>query len=81
MTTVIFKLSEPQEQEVKSMMKEEGYNSRAEFFRFLLKFYKYNKPQAEKNFELTANELAQVLRKLDKAGKLGSSIDDQLIDV
>ena len=43
MTTVFFKINDIQENEVKQMMKEEGYTNKAEFFRFLIKFYKYNK--------------------------------------
>lgn len=81
MSTVFFKINEIQDGEVKKMMKEEGYTNKAEFFRFLIKFYKYNKTPAEKNFETATQELADVLKKLDKAGKLNKSIDDQLADV
>jgi hypothetical protein len=81
MTTVFFKINDIQENEVKKMMKEEGYTNKAEFFRFLIKFYKYHKTPAEREFESTTKELAEVLRKLDKKGKLGSSLDDQLADV
>ena len=44
-------------------------------------FYKYHKTPAEKDFETATKELADVLKKLDKAGKLDRSIDDQLADV
>ncbi|MBI5415120.1 hypothetical protein HZA38_06445 [Candidatus Peregrinibacteria bacterium] len=81
MTTVFFKINDIQENEVKGMMQEEGYTNKAEFFRFLIKFYKYNKGANEKNFETATKELAAVLGKLNKEGKLTSSLDDQLADV
>ena len=81
MSTVFFKINQVQDSEVKKMMRLEGYTSKSEFFRFLIKFYKYHKTPAEKDFELATKELAVVLKKLDKAGKLGRSIDDQLADV
>jgi len=81
MSTIFFKINDSQDKEVQQMMDEEGYTSKAEFFRFLIKFYKYTKSPAEKNFETAAQELAGVLRKLDAKGKLGSSLDEQLSDV
>lgn len=81
MATVFFKINDAQDKEVEEMMEEEGYTSKAEFFRFLIKFYKYTKSPAERNFEIAAQELAGVLRKLDAEGKLGSSLDEQLSDV
>ena len=63
------------------MMAEEGYTSKAEFFRFLIKFYKYHKTPAEKDFETATKELARVLKKLKKQGKINASIDEQLADV
>ena len=41
MATVFFKITAEQEKEVLNLMKEEGYTNKAEFFRFLVKFYKY----------------------------------------
>ncbi len=81
MSTVFFKINEVQNNEVEKMMKGEGYTNKAEFFRFLIKFYKYHKTPAEKNFETATKELAEVLKKLNKKGKLGTSLDDQLVDV
>lgn len=81
MSTIFFKITDTQDGEVKKMMKEEGYTNKAEFFRFLIKFYKYHKTPAEKEFESATKDLAEVLRKLDKKGKLGASLDDQLADV
>jgi hypothetical protein len=62
-------------------MKGEGYTNKAEFFRFLIKFYKYHKSPAEQQFEKTTQELAEILKKLKIKGKLDSSIDEQLADV
>lgn len=81
MSTIFFKINDIQDGEIKKMMKEEGYTNKSEFFRFLIKFYKYHKTPAEKEFEAATKELADMLRKLDKAGKIEHSIDDQLSDV
>ncbi len=81
MATVFFKINDTQENEIKKMMKEEGYESKSEFFRFLVKFYKYHKTPEQKEFEISAKELAMVLSKLNKAGKFNRSLDDQLADV
>lgn len=81
MSTVFFKINDIQDQEVKTMMQEEGYTNKAEFFRFLIKFYKYQKSPAEKNFETATRELTNVLKKLDKKGKFSASLDEQLADV
>lgn len=81
MTTVFFKINGTQGNEVERMMEEEGYTSKAEFFRFLIKFYKYHKTPEEKRFEKAANELGEVLKKLDKKSKLSLSFDKQLEDV
>lgn len=78
MSTVFFKINEKQNQEVEQMMENEGYNSKAEFFRFLIKFYKYHKSPEEIRFEKAADDLAAVLRKLDKKGKLEEPLDEQL---
>lgn len=81
MATVFFKINEKQDQEVKKLMEEEGYTNKAEFFRFLVKFYKYHKSPEELRFEKAAMELADTLRKLDKKGKLGKSLDEQVSDL
>lgn len=81
MTTVFFKINDTQANEVENMMEEEGYTNKAEFFRFLIKFYKYHKTPEEKRFEKATNELGEVLKKLDKKSKLSLSFDKQLEDV
>lgn len=63
-------------------MEEEGYTSKAEFFRFLIKFYKYKKSPEEIRFEEVTDKLAKTLRKLKKQGKIGNeSLDEQLADI
>lgn len=47
MLVVNFHLNEIQEKELDQLMKREGFTSRAEFFRFLMKFYKYHQPANE----------------------------------
>ena len=42
MPSVFFKITKSQEKEVYEMMEQEGYTSKTEFFRFLIKFYKYH---------------------------------------
>lgn len=78
MTTVFFKINETQDKEISNMMEEEGYTNKAEFFRFLVKFYKYQKSPGELRLESAADELADVLKKLNKKGKLGSPLEEQL---
>lgn len=82
MSTIFFKISEQQSKEVQSFMDQEGYTSKAEFFRFLIKFFKYQKSPAQLRFEKSEQELADLLIELDKKGKIGKkSLDEQLADV
>lgn len=81
MTTVFFKLNDVQEKEVKQFMEEEGYSNKTEFFRFLIKFYKYNKSPGEQRFEKAADTLKTVLKELKGKGKLNKSLEEQLNDV
>lgn len=81
MSTIFFKINEKQGEEVEKLMEEEGYTNKAEFFRFLIKFYKYHKTPEEIRFEKAAHELSEVLRKLDKKGKLGAPLNEQLADL
>lgn len=81
MATVFFKINDTQEKEVEKLMEEEGYTNKAEFFRFLVKFYKYHKSPEEIRFEKAASELADILRRLHKKGKLPQSLDEQLADL
>lgn len=82
MSSIFFNINQTQEKEIKKLMNEEGYTNKAEFFRFLVKFYKYHKTPEEKRFEKAAHELGEVLKKLDKKGKIGHlSLDEQLADV
>lgn len=81
MATVFFNINGAQEKEVKALMREEGYTNKAEFFRFLVKFYKYHKSPEQLRFEKAASELGEVLKKLSKKNKLDLSFDKQLADV
>lgn len=47
MPAIYFKLSAQHEKTLKTLMKEEGYTSKAEFFRFLLRWFHYYKLQWE----------------------------------
>jgi Arc/MetJ-type ribon-helix-helix transcriptional regulator len=81
MATVFFKINDKQDQEIKSLMEKEGYTSKAEFFRFLVKFFKYQVSSPDTQLEKATKELAAVLDKLDKQGKLNKNTDEQLDDV
>lgn len=81
MASIFFNINETQEKEVKKFMNEEGYTSKSEFFRFLIKYYKYHKTPEEKRFEKAAENLGEVLKRLDKKSKMSLSFDKQLSDV
>lgn len=81
MASIFFNINSTQEKEIKKLMTEEGYTNKAEFFRFLIKYYKYHKSPEEKRFEKAANDLGEVLKKLDKKSKISLSFDKQLSDV
>ena len=83
MATVFFKVSPQQEKEIKTFMKAEGYSSKAEFFRFLLKFYKYEKREFSDELEKESKELERVLERLAKEGKLKKygTLEQQLEDL
>ncbi len=81
MTTVFFKLNDVQEKELKQFMKEEGYSNKTEFFRFLIKFYKYNKSSVEQRYVKATDTLKKVLVELNKKGKLNKSLEEQLHDL
>lgn len=81
MATVFFNINDTQEKEVKALMKEEGYTNKAEFFRFLVKFYKYHSTPEERRFEKAAAELGEVLIKLGKTGEFNKSAHEQLADL
>lgn len=63
-------------------MEKEGYTSKAEFFRFLVKFFKYTRKSSEVvDIEKSVKALSTVLKTLDKQGKLSTDVDEQLADV
>ncbi len=65
MSSIYFKLNEIQENELQALMAKEGFTSRAGFFRFLIKFYKYHQsPSASQDLLSTPSlrpaEIARV---------------------
>ncbi len=78
MATVFFKVSPQQEKEIKTLMKAEGYSSKAEFFRFLLKFYKYQRRELSPELQKEAAELGALLVRLEEEGKLKDNLDSLL---
>lgn len=81
MTTVFFKINDVQEKEMKNFMDEEGYSNKAEFFRFLIKFYKYHKTSEQERFEKLADELQELSKKTANHPKFKRSLEEQLEDV
>lgn len=81
MMSLLFKLNDVQEREVKQFMEEEGYTSKTEFFRFLIKFYKYHKSPLNNRYEDLTDALKKVIVDLDKKGKLSKTLEEQLEDV
>lgn len=84
MSAIYFQLNDIQYAELKDLMASEGYTNKAEFFRFLIKFFKYRYRLTDmEKLEKTGAELGKVLSKLKKAGKLDKlkSIDEQLGDL
>ncbi len=85
MKTIFFKISDKQAEEIKALMDEEGYTSKAEFFRFLVKFFKYGKREKEdhSSLEKTTKELEKVLIELDEKGYFDNlpSLEEQLSDI
>ena len=78
MSSIHFILNEAQEEELAVLMKHEGITSRAGFFRFLMKFYKYNQasfsqqsslsstsPRIQKTLEVPANDQTLTLERPD----------------
>lgn len=81
MTTILLKLNNMQEKELKKFMKEEGYTNKTEFFRFLIKFYKYNKSPLELRYDRAVEALKKAVGELKKKGKLNKSLEEQLNDI
>lgn len=57
-------------------MEGEGYTSKAEFFRFLLKYYKYQKITEWQALTNETKELGDLLLRLNKAGKLKDNLEE-----
>ena len=86
MKTVYFKISDKQAKEVEALMENEGYTSKAEFFRFLLKFFKYQHEKIDlKNDSLedAVDKLTATVTKIKEEGRLDNlpSLEEQLSDV
>lgn len=81
MKTVFFKISDTQAKEVQTLMESEGYTSKAEFFRFLVKFFKYEKESpGSKKLRQTTAQLEETVRKLNEKGYFDNlpPLDEQL---
>ncbi|MFN7161100.1 MAG: hypothetical protein ACK4NC_05875 [Candidatus Gracilibacteria bacterium] len=81
MSSIFFKVNETFDQELKTFMQDEGYDSKAEFFRFLIKFYKYHRNSELLKLNALSQELSDILIQLDKKGKIPTSLKAQLADV
>lgn len=83
MSSVFFNTSTQLADEIKRLMAEEGYTNKAEFFRFLVKFFKYNRNHSLADFHRAVDDLEQTITALDKKGLLNNlpSPEKQLADV
>lgn len=83
MSTVFFKITDKQDQEIRNLMAEEGYASKAEFFRFLLKFFKYSRRPEVMHLERSIDDLEKTLKELYNKKSFDNfpSLDEQLADV
>lgn len=81
MSTVFFKVTNKQDKEIKKFMEEEGYTSKSEFFRFLVKYYKYQRIQEQKDLKHEVDELRTVLDRLNKQGKIKDNLAETLADI
>ena len=83
MSTVFFKVTDQQNREIQSLMNEEGYTNKAEFFRFLLKFFKYNRSPDEVRLDRAIDDLENTIQTLNKKGMLDNLAppEKQLADV
>jgi len=83
MATVFFKVTNEQDKEIRQMMNDEGYSNKSEFFRFLLKFFKYTRHTKKNRFEEAVDALAESIKRLDAKGAFRNlpSAREQLADV
>ncbi|MBT6069396.1 hypothetical protein HOG48_06635 [Candidatus Peregrinibacteria bacterium] len=84
MNKIILNINKKQTQELEALMEDEGYTSKTEFLRFLVKFFKYNRAQSDRfRLENAVNELAATVARLDEKGLLDNlpSLEDQLADI
>lgn len=81
MSSIFFKVNDTFDQELKTFMQDEGYESKAEFFRFLIKFYKYHRHLEQLKTITLSQELSEVLEQLDEKRIFPTSIRAQLADV
>ncbi len=83
MSSIFFNITPQLAKEINSLMNEEGYANKAEFFRFLVKFFKYNRKQDVLDFHRAVDDLEETIKILDKKGILNKlpSAKEQLADV
>ena len=84
MSVINFTITKPLEQKVKTAIREQGFASKAEFFRFaavyfVQKLYQFDTPVDEK-FTRTMNTLGSALR-AKYAGKKLPSLEEQFFDL
>lgn len=70
MATVYFKINEEQEKELIELMTLEGFTIKSAFFRFLIKFYKYQSSPDIRRLDKAAKALERVTKKLSNEPEL-----------
>ena len=84
MSIVNFTIPKPLEKKVETAIKDQGFASKAEFFRFaalyfVQKLYQFNTP-VDEEYARAMNQLASTIRRKYRGKKL-PSLEEQLADV
>lgn len=72
MPTVLLRINPEQEKEIFELMAMEGFTSKSAFFRFLIKFYKYQNSADTRRLDKATIALEKVAKKLSNEPELSA---------
>lgn len=72
MPSILFNINKAQEKEIFELMALEGFTSKTAFFRFLIKFYKYQNAPDMRKLEKATIALEKIARKLSPEPELSA---------